>query len=57
MSEPRMIKIKCTECDNEFDYDIAGLEVGDIIECPICGVNLEVISLEPFKVEAVFVNK
>jgi len=49
--------VVCTECDNEFEYDITGLEEGDIIECPICGANLEILSLDPFKVDSIVDGK
>lgn len=50
-------KITCPECENEFDYDITELEVGDIIECPVCGANLEVVSLAPLTVEPITTYK
>lgn len=51
--DSKMTKITCTECENEFDFNASEVEVGDIIECPICGANLEVVSIEPVKVESV----
>ena len=50
-------QIKCPECENEFEYDIAGVEVGDIIECPICGANLEVVGVDPFLAESITTYK
>lgn len=50
-------KIHCPECENEFEYDTTGVEIGDIIECPVCGANLEVVSLDPFNVESVTTYK
>jgi alpha-aminoadipate carrier protein LysW len=35
----------CPECDAVIEEDIE--EVGEIITCPECGVELEVISLDP----------
>jgi alpha-aminoadipate carrier protein LysW len=40
----------CPECDAEFTLD-DNTEVGEIIVCPDCGVDLEVTSLDPAKVE------
>jgi alpha-aminoadipate carrier protein LysW len=40
----------CPECDAEFTLD-ASTEVGEILVCPDCGVDLEVISLNPAQVE------
>jgi alpha-aminoadipate carrier protein LysW len=36
----------CTECEAEIPLG-ASTEVGEIIQCPDCGLDLEVISLEP----------
>lgn len=41
-----MNTVTCPECAAEFDLD-AGVETGEIIVCPDCGVDLEVTSLEP----------
>jgi len=39
----------CIECDAEIDlHDIVQ---GEIVVCPDCGVDLEVISLHPIKLE------
>lgn len=40
----------CPECDGEIAFD-ATTEAGEILVCPDCGVDLEVISLNPPKVE------
>ena len=45
-----MTTVKCTECEAEISLD-ADVEPGEIIVCPDCGVDLEVISLNPPKVE------
>jgi alpha-aminoadipate carrier protein LysW len=36
----------CTECEAEIPLETT-TEVGEIIQCPDCGLDLEVISLEP----------
>jgi len=36
----------CSECEAEIALD-PGTEVGEIIQCPECGVDLEVRGLEP----------
>ncbi len=36
----------CTECEAEIPL-AETTEVGEIIQCPDCGLDLEVISLEP----------
>lgn len=41
-----MSEIHCLECDAEITLD-ASTEVGEIIVCPDCGVDLEVLVLDP----------
>jgi alpha-aminoadipate carrier protein LysW len=36
----------CTECEAEIPLD-ATTEVGEIIQCPDCGLDLEVLSVQP----------
>ena len=36
---------ECPLCETEIDLNKC--EEGDYIECPVCGGNLEVVSLEP----------
>ena len=38
---------RCPECD--FKIEIDDPEVGEILDCPECGVELEVISIEPLE--------
>jgi alpha-aminoadipate carrier protein LysW len=45
-----MFTVSCPECDA--DISLAdNTEVGEIIVCPDCGVDLEVIGLDPAQVE------
>ena len=41
-----MNPITCPECEAEIKLE-AGAEVGEIIVCPDCGVDLEITALEP----------
>lgn len=41
-----MNTVICPECDAELTLD-QGTEVGEIIVCSDCGVDLEITSLEP----------
>jgi lysine biosynthesis protein LysW len=50
-------EVKCPECENTFDFDTSDVQVGDIIECPICGATLEVITLEPFTIDSITTYK
>ena len=45
-----MNKVTCPECDADITLD-AGVEVGEIIVCSDCGVDLEVTSLDPAAVD------
>ena len=36
----------CVECEAEIPLD-ASTEVGEIIQCPDCGLDLEVLSVQP----------
>ncbi len=45
-----MNTVVCPECAAEITLD-ANTEVGEIIVCPDCGVDLEVTSLDPAAVE------
>jgi alpha-aminoadipate carrier protein LysW len=42
--------MKCIECAAELDL-ASDLEVGEIVVCPGCGVELEVMSLVPIALE------
>ena len=45
-----MSTVTCPECAAEFELE-AGVEQNAIIVCPDCGLDLEVISLDPPAVE------
>jgi len=45
-----MNTVSCPECEAEITLE-AGVEVGEIIVCPDCGVDLEVTALNPAAVE------
>ncbi len=42
--------VKCPECGEIVEL-IDGMETGEIIECGNCGVELEITSLTPVKLE------
>jgi C4-type Zn-finger protein len=46
MNEQNIRKVTCPECENEFEHDFSSAQVGDIIECPVCGANLELTVLK-----------
>lgn len=45
-----MSTVNCPECEAEIMLD-AGTEAGEIIVCPDCGVDLEVVSVNPATVQ------
>jgi alpha-aminoadipate carrier protein LysW len=45
-----MNTVSCPECEAEITLE-SGTEVGEILVCSDCGVDLEVTSLEPASVE------
>ena len=45
-----MRTVICLECEAEITLD-KGVEENEIIVCPDCGVDLEIVSLDPVQVE------
>lgn len=45
-----MAAVTCPECEAQIELE-AGAEVGEIIVCSDCGVDLEVTALEPAAVQ------
>jgi len=50
-------KVKCPVCENDFELDLSTLEVGDIVECPICGGTSELVDKEQGTLEPVIKGK
>ncbi|MFN2220249.1 MAG: lysine biosynthesis protein LysW [Anaerolineae bacterium] len=42
--------MECLECGAELELEV-DVEVGEIVICPDCGVELEVISLDPIALD------
>ena len=40
---------KCPECGAVLDIDVDQVEEGEILSCPDCAVDLEVVSLHPLE--------
>ena len=51
-----MKKVKCPDCKAEIKIEVK-TEVGDILECTECGTEVEVLSLDPLKVEELLEEK
>jgi alpha-aminoadipate carrier protein LysW len=45
-----MNEVTCPECEAQIGLE-ASVETGEILVCPDCGVDLEVVALNPAKVE------
>jgi alpha-aminoadipate carrier protein LysW len=41
----------CPECDAEIEIDEFDVDKGEIISCPECGVDLEVVGLAPLDLD------
>lgn len=55
--DSKQVTVKCPVCENDFELELEGIQVGDIIECPVCGATLEVLNLDPLVLEAVVKGK
>jgi alpha-aminoadipate carrier protein LysW len=42
----------CPECDGELDIDEYDVDKGDLLSCPECGTNLEVVNVSPLEFES-----
>lgn len=49
MTQTQTTALECTECAAAIDATPA--LTGEIIDCPDCGVELEVVSLDPLRLE------
>jgi lysine biosynthesis protein LysW len=43
------MKVVCPDCQNEIEIEEKEYKVGDIIECAMCGSELEVVEVKPDK--------
>ncbi|MCK5490853.1 MAG: lysine biosynthesis protein LysW [Candidatus Pacebacteria bacterium] len=43
----------CQECGCEIPVDEKTIKIGDIIACPACGAEHEIISTEPIELELI----
>jgi len=41
----------CPECEGEVEIDEYDVDKGEIISCPECGVELEVVGLSPLQLD------
>lgn len=41
----------CVDCEAEFDLD--NPDVGELVSCPECGIEMEIVSLKPVEFEPI----
>jgi alpha-aminoadipate carrier protein LysW len=44
----KVMEVTCPECGAE--WELSGVEQGEIVTCPDCGVDLEVLTVDPITV-------
>ena len=44
---------QCPECETTIDLEEDEVEEGQIVDCPECGIELEVVSTDPLKLNAI----
>jgi alpha-aminoadipate carrier protein LysW len=45
--------VVCPECDNPIAIDADEVEEGETVQCDECGVDLEIVSVDPIELAAV----
>ena len=45
--------VSCPECDNNLDVDEDEVDEGEIVSCPECGADFEIITINPIELKAV----
>lgn len=45
--------VVCPECDNPIVVDADEVEEGETVQCDECGIDLEVVSVDPLELAAV----
>jgi alpha-aminoadipate/glutamate carrier protein LysW len=43
----------CPECENVLDLDIEEVEEGDVVSCEECGMEFEVVGVDPLELARV----
>lgn len=41
--------VVCPECDNPITVDVDEVEEGETVQCDECGLDLEIVSLDPLE--------
>jgi alpha-aminoadipate carrier protein LysW len=45
--------VVCPECDNPIIVDVDEVEEGETVQCDECGVDLEIVSVDPLELAAI----
>jgi alpha-aminoadipate carrier protein LysW len=45
--------VVCPECDNPIDIDVDEVEEGETLQCDECGLDLEIVSVDPLELAPV----
>jgi alpha-aminoadipate carrier protein LysW len=45
--------VLCPECETNLDVDEDGVDEGEVISCPECGSDFEVVTASPLELKAV----
>lgn len=45
--------VLCPECENNLDVEEEEVDEGELISCPECGTDFEVITINPLELKAV----
>jgi len=56
MNEKDKAKIICPDCGAEIVRS-ENLSMGDVLECGVCGTEVEILALEPLKYQELFEEK
>jgi alpha-aminoadipate carrier protein LysW len=51
--EDGVMAVVCPECDNPIVVDVDDVEEGETVQCDECGMDLEIVSVDPLELAAI----
>jgi alpha-aminoadipate carrier protein LysW len=51
--EDGVMAVVCPECDNPIVVDVDEVEEGETVQCDECGMDLEIVSVDPLELAAI----
>ncbi len=45
--------VLCPECDSDLDIEVDEVDEGEVVSCPECGVEFEVVTTDPLELAKV----